>query len=154
MSCARTLSGPRGQRLPSAPARGHRTARQPSQQNHTATHNATTEPKFYSQPDRRSVNNCGKLPALASLVFVFEDVDRAISEEEARWLFAELLAADDASNALASHLEEAHSKGECVETTLEEKRKLVQLFERSTRARSHDLRALEIALHAAVFAAG
>jgi len=99
-------------------------------------------------------HNCGKLPAVASLVFVFEDVDRAISEEEARWLFAELLAADDASNALASHLEEAHGKGECVETTLEEKRKLVQLFERSTRARSHDLRALEIALHAAVFAAG
>ena len=100
------------------------------------------------------MNNCGKLPAVASLVFVFEDVDRAISDEEARWLFAELLAADDASNALASRLEEAHGKGECVETTLEEKRKLVQLFERSTRARSHDLRALEIALHAAVFAAG
>jgi hypothetical protein len=85
------------------------------------------------------------------LVFAFPDVERNIFDDDAEWLLGELLAADPAAVALAERLQEAHPTGKPIKTTPAEKRKLLRIFERSTRPRSHDLRAFEVALHAAAF---
>jgi hypothetical protein len=86
------------------------------------------------------------------LVFAFSGADREITGEDAQWLIAELLAANEQSSALGKRLQGAAATTEVIETSTEEKRRLLQVFERSTRPRSHELRALEIALHAEVFA--
>jgi hypothetical protein len=85
------------------------------------------------------------------LVFVFADAERGLSDDDARWLISELRAADEEGAALARRLQEAESTGEAVETTLAEKRTLLQVFERSTRARGLPLRSVEVALHEAIF---
>jgi hypothetical protein len=86
------------------------------------------------------------------LVFVFSGVNREIADEDAQWLIAELLAANEESSALGKRLQHAATTAEIIETSTEDKRRLLQVFERSTRPRSHELRALEIALHAELFA--
>jgi hypothetical protein len=83
---------------------------------------------------------------------VFAGIDRELSGEDADWLVAELLAADEQSSLLGSRLQRAGTAAERIETSMDEKRTLLKIFERSTRPRSHELRALEIALHADVFA--
>jgi hypothetical protein len=85
------------------------------------------------------------------LTFVLSGINREIADDDTQWLISELLAANQKSGALGRQLQLAAASDQAVETSTEEKRKLLQVFARSTRPRSHELRALEIALHADVF---
>jgi hypothetical protein len=74
--------------------------------------------------------------------------------DEVEWLVAQLRAirrASEAAQSLAARIEWGRAEAEPFETTLEEKRALLEEFDQSPRARSRPLRELEIGLHAAVF---
>jgi hypothetical protein len=90
--------------------------------------------------------------------FRLPDGDRSISEEEARWLLGQVRTARELTEAAASvatKLERTIDSGAPIETSVAEKRELVDAFERGAgRPRSHDLRGLEVALHAALVSAG
>jgi hypothetical protein len=85
------------------------------------------------------------------LVFAFPDIERSISGEDAEWLLSELLTANQNSVALAERLKVEQAADEPIKTSSIEKRTLLRIFERSTKPRSHDLRALEVAMYSAAF---
>ncbi len=74
-----------------------------------------------------------------------------LGDEHAQWLIAELMASGPASVELAQQIQRARFSREPVETSDDQRRILLELFNRSSRPRSNDLRALEIALHGAVY---
>jgi hypothetical protein len=86
-----------------------------------------------------------------ALTFVLgDDEPLTLGDEDAQWLVGELMAADDASVELAREVQYARFSRQPVQTTDVQRRKLLAVLNRSSRLRSHELRALEIARHAAV----
>lgn len=89
------------------------------------------------------------------VAFAFPTLSRRISEEEAAWLVGQLRSGRELSEAaavLASRIEHASGQEEVLETSLEEKRALVAALDRGSRkARSRELRLLEIDLHTALY---
>jgi hypothetical protein len=86
----------------------------------------------------------------------FSGQDWALSGEDARWLLAQIRAARELAPAaadVAAKIEQALEEDGLVETSLVEKRELIEALERgATKPRSHELRSLEIGLHTAVYA--
>ncbi|MBA3734727.1 MAG: hypothetical protein H0W90_05955 [Actinobacteria bacterium] len=91
-----------------------------------------------------------------AITFRFSAQDRTISSDEARWLLGQVRTAREltpAAAAVAAKIDQALDENGGVETTLTERRELIEALERgSTKPRSHELRSLEIALHTAVYA--
>ena len=90
----------------------------------------------------------------AEAIFAFRDRDRALSLDDAEWLVAQLRALRptwQAAELLAERIEKSRKTGAPIETTLEEKRALIDAIDHSPRARSLLLRQLEIELHTAIF---
>src|SRR6266571_2067965 len=89
------------------------------------------------------------------MTFRFSGQDWTLSGDEARWLLGQVRTAHEltpAAAAVAAKIEQGLEKTAAVETTLMERRELVEALERgSTRPRSHELRSLEIGLHTAVY---
>jgi hypothetical protein len=94
--------------------------------------------------------------AMGTVTFTFADEERTINEEDARWLLGQVRTAPvltDAASGAVAKLSDAISEGRAVETTLAEKRELIEALERgAARPRSAELRRLEIALRTAVYA--
>jgi hypothetical protein len=90
----------------------------------------------------------------AEAIFAFRDGDRALPADDAEWLVEQLRALKpkwQAAERVAERIEKNWKTGAAVETTLEEKRALIDAIDNSPRARSLLLRQLEIELHAAIF---
>jgi hypothetical protein len=91
-----------------------------------------------------------------AITFCFSGQDWTLTGDEARWLLGQVRTAREltpAAAAVAAKIEQGLEKDGAVETTVTEKRELIEALERgSTRPRSHELRSLEIALHTAVYA--
>ena len=86
------------------------------------------------------------------VVFAVGEEERPLTDENAQWLIEELMASDKEECAtIAARLQRARFTHERVELTHNEGRHLLPLFERSTRPRSIDLRAFEVALYAFTF---
>ena len=84
----------------------------------------------------------------------FRDRNRSLPADEVGWLVAQLRALKPPSQvaqSLAERVEQGRNEAAAVETTLEEKRALIDALDHSPRARSLRLRQLEIELHAAIF---
>jgi CHAD domain-containing protein len=93
---------------------------------------------------------------MGTVTFTFADEERAITEEDARWLLGQVRTAavlTEAASSAVAKLSEAISEGRGVETTLAERRELIDALERGgSKPRSAELRRLEIELRAAVYA--
>ena len=93
---------------------------------------------------------------MGTVTFSFEDEERTINEEDARWLLGQVRSAPvltEAASSAAAKVSDAISEGRGVETTLAERRELIEALERgAARPRSGELRRLEIALRTAVYA--
>ena len=90
----------------------------------------------------------------AETIFAFRDGDRALPADDVEWLVGQLRALKpkwQAAELVAERIEKSWKTGAAVETTLEEKRALIDAIDHSPRARSLLLRQLEIELHAAIF---
>lgn len=91
-----------------------------------------------------------------AITFRFAGQDRTLSSDEAHWLLGHVRTAREltpAAAAVAAKIEQGLEENGVVETTLTEKRELIEALERgSTKPRSHELRTLEIGLHTAVYA--
>jgi hypothetical protein len=90
----------------------------------------------------------------AETIFAFRDLDRVLPADDVEWLVAQLRALEpkwQAAELVAERIEKSWKTGAAVETTLEEKRALIDAIDHSPRARSLLLRQLEIELHAAIF---
>jgi hypothetical protein len=91
-----------------------------------------------------------------AITFCFSGQDWTLTGDEARWLLGQVRTAREltpAAAAVAAKIEQGLEKDGAVETTVTEKRELIEALERgSTRPRSHELRSLEIGLHTAVYA--
>jgi len=91
-----------------------------------------------------------------AITFRFAGQNRTLSSDEAHWLLGQVRTAREltpAAAAVAAKIEQGLEENGVVETTLTEKRELIEALERgSTKPRSHGLRTLEIGLHTAVYA--
>jgi hypothetical protein len=91
-----------------------------------------------------------------AITFHFAGQDRTLSSDETGWLLGQVRTAHEltpAAAAVSAKIEQALEENGVVETTLTEKRELIEALERGSRKpRSHELRALEIGLHTAVYA--
>lgn len=74
-----------------------------------------------------------------------------IADDDARWLLAELAGGAEPAAALAPRIEDATAAGRAFRPTAGETRTIFQIFERSARPRTRQLRGLEVALHEAIF---
>jgi hypothetical protein len=90
-----------------------------------------------------------------TFTFCFSGQAWTVSSEEARWLLGQLRTAREftpAAAAVAAKIEQGLEQEGAVETSLPESRELIEALERgSGKARSRQLRMLEIGLHAAVY---
>lgn len=87
------------------------------------------------------------------VVFALGEGERPLSDEHAQWLIEELMASDaEEAPALAARIQRARFTHERVELSRAEARPIIQVFERSTRPRSVELRAFEVGLYALGFA--
>jgi hypothetical protein len=91
-----------------------------------------------------------------AITFRFAGQNRTLSSDEAHWLLGQVRTARELTPAaadVAAKIEQGLEENGVVETTLTEKRELIEALERgSTKPRSHELRTLEIGLHTAVYA--
>jgi hypothetical protein len=91
-----------------------------------------------------------------AITFRFAGQDRTLSSDQAHWLLGQVRTAREltpAAAAVAAKIEQGLKENGVVETTLTEKRELIEALERgSMKPRPHELRTLEIGLHTAVYA--
>lgn len=91
-----------------------------------------------------------------AIIFRFAERELELSSDQAHWLLGQIWTAVEltpAAAAVAAKIEQSLGGNGAVETTLAEKRELIAALERgSMKPRSHELRAIEIGLHTAVYA--